>query len=384
MSANEFDLVVVGAGFAGLVAANRAAQLGCRVCLLEKGAEDVYACNSRIATGVLSVAHGNPRRSPEALLQAIMEDTEGHANPDLAHVMANTVNRAMVWLDREGVKIIKIAMGGRPRWILAPPVPLIPGEHWHGRGPDQALKRLTGNLRARGGVISYDTQAVRLLTRSGRCRGVSVVSRNGTAEITATSTILADGGFQGSSELLARFISPAPEGLQQRNAGSGCGDALRMAETLGAELIGTDGFYGHLMAQDALEQRNLWPYPTIDSLASAGIVVNSDGRRFMDEGIGGIPMANRLAKLTNPLGAVAVFDDQQWQQAGAAELVAPNPYLEQLGGNIFSASSIAYLAERLEIPSDTLSATVCEYNATITAGRPERLVPGRSPGRFFG
>ena len=52
----ETDLVVVGAGIAGLTAANRAAALGCRVVVLETGADDRYFCNSRIATGVLNVA----------------------------------------------------------------------------------------------------------------------------------------------------------------------------------------------------------------------------------------------------------------------------------------------------------------------------------------
>ena len=44
------DLVVVGAGIAGLTAANRAAEQGCRVVVLEKTADERYFCNSRIAT----------------------------------------------------------------------------------------------------------------------------------------------------------------------------------------------------------------------------------------------------------------------------------------------------------------------------------------------
>ena len=56
----ETDLAVVGAGVAGLTAANRAAQLGARVLVLEAGEDERYACNSRIATGVLNVAHTDP------------------------------------------------------------------------------------------------------------------------------------------------------------------------------------------------------------------------------------------------------------------------------------------------------------------------------------
>ncbi len=380
----HFDVVVVGAGFAGLVAANRAAQLGSRVCVVEKGADADYACNSRIATGVLSVAHGNPRRDADELFAAIMEDTEGHADPELARRLAATVGRAMLWLNREGVKIVKVAMGGRARWILAPPVPVRPGQHWRGRGPDQSLKRLARNLRERGGEIRYGTRATGLLMRDGTCHGIRVETPTGYEEIAAAATLLADGGFQADPDLCARFISPDPAGLVQRNAGSGCGDALRMSEDAGARLVGTDAFYGHVMAADAARLRDLWPYPTIDTLASSAIVVDRSGRRFLDEGLGGIPMANAIARLADPLGATAVFDDLQWQGAGMAELIPPNPYLERLGGTLIAADTVAGLASALNLPAESLAETIDAYNAAIRDGAPERLTPPRSPGRAFG
>ena len=54
---NEYDLVVVGAGIAGLTAANRAAELGLKVVVLEKGQDESYPCNSRIATGAAGFWH---------------------------------------------------------------------------------------------------------------------------------------------------------------------------------------------------------------------------------------------------------------------------------------------------------------------------------------
>src|SRR5438874_8914879 len=82
------DLVVVGAGIAGLTAANRAAELGAKVVVLEKGADERYLCNSRIATGVLNVAHTDPHSGAAVLRKAIDLDTEGYAAPALADLLA--------------------------------------------------------------------------------------------------------------------------------------------------------------------------------------------------------------------------------------------------------------------------------------------------------
>ena len=96
------DLAVVGAGIAGLTAANRAAELGCRVVVLEKGEDERYFCNSRIATGVLNVAHTDPHSDPHVLRQAIDLDTEGYAAPALADALAGIAGQSMQWLRARG------------------------------------------------------------------------------------------------------------------------------------------------------------------------------------------------------------------------------------------------------------------------------------------
>ena len=66
-----WDVVVVGAGFAGLVSANRCAELGLRVIVLEQGKTEDYLCNSRIATGAINFAHSDPRSPTDLLVQPI-------------------------------------------------------------------------------------------------------------------------------------------------------------------------------------------------------------------------------------------------------------------------------------------------------------------------
>jgi fumarate reductase flavoprotein subunit len=381
----SFDAVVVGGGLAGLTCATRLAQQGRRTLLIEAGDDERYPCNSRIASGSFNLAHSDPTADADTLRAAIMDQTEGTADPALAETIAKTAAPAMQWLRAEGVKFIKVARAQRAAsWSMAPPRPATPGFGWQGRGPDLALQTLTKSFQSRGGRIALGTRARGLLLEGGRCAGVAVEHAGKSAELRARAVVLADGGFQGNPDLVRRFISPRPDGLVRRNSGSGKGDALLMAEAVGARLSGTDKFYGHLLAQDALRNDRLWPYPTIDTLASGAVVIDRSGRRFMDEGIGGVAMANIIARLADPLAATTVFDQTQWMTTGRLEFTPPNPYVESCGGTVHSAPSVAELADAIGVPRQALADTIRDYNNAIGGNNLSALSPGRSPGRHFG
>src|SRR5262245_15517012 len=216
-----FDLAVVGAGIAGLTAANRAAELGCRVVVLEKGDGNHYPCNSRIATGVLNVAHTDPHSDPKVLRQAIELDTEGYAAPALADALANIASQSMQWLRVEGARIIKVPIHGRSRWVLAPPRTLSAGLDWKGRGPDVVLQALRANLKRRGGEIMLATRARALRMEQARCIGVAAEQGGRALTIEAESMLLADGGFQGNHGLGKRLSSTCTWAMTQAHARDG-------------------------------------------------------------------------------------------------------------------------------------------------------------------
>jgi len=378
------DLAVVGGGIAGLTAANRAAELGWRVVVLEKGEGEHYPCNSRIATGVLNVAHHDPHSDPKVLRQAIELDTEGYAAPALADALAGIAGQSMQWLRAQGARIIKVPIHGKSRWVLAPPRTLSAGLDWKGRGPDVVLQTLRANLARRGGTVMLETRATALLLEQGRCVGVIAQQAGHSLRIEAANVLLADGGFQGNPDLVRRFISPRPETLTQRNAGSGAGDALLMAEEAGARLTDATSFYGHLLARDSLTNPGLWPYPTMDTLAGGAIMIDRSGRRFIDEGLGGIAHSNALARSADPLAATAIFDHAIWETTGRAELVPPNPQLAAAGGTVISAPDLATLAQKIGVPAQALLETVATYNNAVMADEGHRLNPPRTSGRMFG
>jgi succinate dehydrogenase/fumarate reductase flavoprotein subunit len=64
--------------------------------------------------------------------------------------------------------------------------------------------------------------------------------------------------------------------------------------------------------------------------------------------------------------------------------VPPNPQLVAAGGTLVSASDLATLAAKINVPADALQETVAAYNRAVTAGQGERLDPPRTSGRMFG
>jgi fumarate reductase flavoprotein subunit len=387
---DETDVLIIGGGLAGLTVGGRAIIEGLSAVILEKGEDEDYLCNSRIATGAFNLAHCDPTSDPSFLRDAIFADTEGYADPSLAAAIAAVAGEAMRWLRSEGAKFIRVQeLDNQSKWSMAPPRPARPAsflvrDTWKGRGPDQTLRCLMKNFKDRGGRFHLGTRAQRLLFEGGRCAGAEAVHKGQVVVYRARNVVIADGGFQANSELVRRFIGPCPEQFTQRNARSGTGDGLLMAEAAGAGLTGCDRFYGHLQARESATNDALWPYPTLDTLSSSAIVIDRSGRRFLDEGIGGVPMANAIARLEDPLCATTIFDQPLWETVGRLEHIPPNPLLADYGGTVSSANSLQQLAEMIDVPAPALAETVRHYNAAVASGELAKLDPPRTPGRMFG
>lgn len=367
------DLIVVGGGLAGLTAANRAAGGGLSVLVLERGEDPDYFCNSRIAGGLLHVAFRDMTRPAEEIRASVAESVGEAGDPTtaLAGLLAEDAGKVLAWLRAEGGAFVR---GGAPefmRWVMAPPRRRRGGLDWKGRGPDALLRRLTRNLAARGGELRLGTPVEALAVEEGRVAGARTAG--GTER--ARFVLIADGGFQDNPELVRRHLSPGPERLFRRGAGAGRGEGLAMAEAAGAATVGMDRFYGHLLGLDAFDNDRLWPYPTLDSLAAVSLLADGRGRRFSDEGLGGVFMANELARLDDPDGAAVVFDDRHWCEDAADNRYPPalNPSFPAAGGRVFEAPTVEQLAETLSMPA--LAETVAAHNAG-------RHRPARTVSRF--
>lgn len=363
---------------AGLVTANRAAQFGLKALALEQSDADRYLCNSRYTGGTLHVAMSDIMLDPPELAKNIEKSVQGFVKPEWVQLFATDGRRVVRWLQEEGAKFLKASAMAYQSWVLAPPGRVRPGLDWEGRAGDVLLRNLEDNLKKRGGQILRGTRATKLVVEGGKCVGLEATQAGAGIRIRAKAVVIADGGFQGDPALVGEFITRHPDRLKQRGAGTGRGDGLRMARDVGAALVGTNRFYGHVLSIDALHNDQLWPYPYLDALVTSGIVVNAKGERFADEGAGGVYVANLISQLDDPLSAWVIYDHAIWEGPGKNGLIPANPHLPKVGGTVHQADDVAGLARATGLPEAALANSVSTYNAALANGAADKLAPARS------
>ncbi|MES2562579.1 MAG: FAD-dependent oxidoreductase, partial [Pseudomonadota bacterium] len=135
----QHDVIIVGGGIAGLIAANRAAQLGLRPLVLEQGTQDKYLCNTRYTGGTLHICLREIMLDAALLERTITESSAGFVKQPLAELMARDGRRVVRWLQDEGTRFMRASASEYHKWVLAPPGRSRAGLDWEGRGGDVLL-----------------------------------------------------------------------------------------------------------------------------------------------------------------------------------------------------------------------------------------------------
>lgn len=334
-----------------------------------------------LLTGVCNVMGLAILSEPDVLYQAIIKGSGGTARPELARAIADNGKRTIDWLSGAGARFITRALQkDQPgQKVLAPPRRLIAGLDWEGRGGDVVMRQLEQNLEKRGGTVLRGTTVTELVVENGACAGVIAQQDGGSKRIEARAVVIADGGFAANARMVAQLITPRADRVLARVGPGANGDGIRLAEAAGAAIGGFGEFYGHVHHRDAMQNPKLWPYPHLDAVAEVALLVGPDGKRFTDEGQGGVCQANAIAQLADPLSAHLIMDDAMWQaEPKLTTTVAANTAMVTAGGALVSAPDIELLAGRIGAPAAALAETVRAHNEAVAAGDFARLAIPRS------
>jgi fumarate reductase flavoprotein subunit len=343
-------VVIAGGGFAGLTAALRAAELGARVTLLEKGEEPggsfVYS-SGYIWSYVDLPTFRREAPGGDAVLQRLILERLGSC---------------LTWLEDEGGTLLSRETGN----------PLTFGARFD---PEQTVSALEERILALGAEIRTGTALEALTEDAGRITGVRAYSPGKIADYAADAVILASGGFAANPDLVGRHIIGGPGRMRVRAHPRSTGDGFLAALEKGAlTSTGIDEFYGRNLPAPPAEFPPERFVEVSQLYGCHAVAVNARGERYADEGADWSETALTRATAHQPgLYAWYVLDaaglEGRVRERSVNEMVET---ARHTGGTIVEAASIEELADELEesgMPRDTFLRTIEEYNAAVDAGR---------------
>lgn len=379
---HEYDVVVVGGGVAGLTAACAAAEAGARVAVLDRATEAETGGNTRYTEAFLRMR--SLEETADGLEETLVDDFMGHPDPSVVRdaerspERRSALYRAHHVIDPDYVATFAAEapatlawMGGHGMRFEFLPTPFLTTSTTRMApvGGGLAIVETMGKAaRGLGVDFHFETTARSLLTGPAGVEGVVAHVASGRAEFRGR-VVLASGGYQGNAEMMARYHGD--RALTTRPVARGGnynkGEGIEMALALGAA---TSGSFS-LFHAEPVDPRSGEPEAAIFCFPH-GILVNREGHRFVDEARG--PIDAWYERTTRDIQAQT--EGIAWVILDQQALAVPN-----LRSGIRTdqppvrATSLADLAARIDVPPDTLAATVTSYNAACGDGAFDHTAP---------
>lgn len=363
----DCDVVVVGAGGAGLTASVLATQQGQKVILLEK--MPFVGGNSLRAEGGMNAAGTNLEKElglDDSTVENFTEDTLrlGHylADPELVRTLAENSSDAIEWLKTVGATFTGVkATGGCEgrKYLHQPEGGVSVGEY--------LVAKLKTQVEKLGIDVRVNTKATEILMDNGQAVGVLAEDAEHTYTINAKSVVLTTGGFGANFELMASFDPSLANAVTTNHSGAQ-GDGIMMAQAIGADTVDMDQIQLHptvIQSDGSLVS---------ESFRSLGaIVVNTQGKRFVND-LAGRDVVSQ-AELKQPDGYCFIIFDQNLVD----HLALSKRFID--GGYTISGKTYEELAKNMGLSAEAQQNfvnTMDTWNQSVANGLDEEF--GRNNG----
>lgn len=397
----DADVVVIGAGGAGMTAAMTAADAGQKVVILESQA--MVGGNSARATGGMNAAktvyqdenefdqaagvektlataaekyadnetitalaktvseqwaayQANPTGyfdSVELMELDTMVGGKGINNPELVKTLCEGTADAIDWLDENGITLHNVSsFGGASVKRIHRPV------NEEGKVVSVGaymIPLLQENCEKRGIDIVLNTTVDTILTdANGAAVGVSGTDKDGnTVVVNAKSVILATGGFGANLDMVTQY-KPELAGFMTTNAAGAQGQGIEMATAIGAGTVDMDQIQIHPTVE-----ANTAALITEGLRGDGAILVNANGERFIDE-VGTRDVVS-AAEIAQPGSYSWLIVDQAMVDASSVI----QGYIKK--GYTKTGATYEELAKELDVDPATFANTMETWNSYVEA-----------------
>ena len=369
------DFLIVGAGISGLAAAVQARQLDLNTIVIDKngfvagnggGVEGIFGINTKMQKAAGIHAEKEDIISKEAELGQYRAD--GSFWVDLINNSADNID----WLVNLGVQLSKVDDYHGTC--------MFPTFHWFKGGFASVgyvpyMKKKADELNVK---FLLETSATSIIEENGTVKGVYAKTPDGYIKINAKATLLATGGVGHNPELIEKQ-GWSTKNIHYCSMPSNTGDGYQMAMSVGAMDMLKESPECMMNYIQAFPHEGIHlyldPINGFMSLPSGGpvVFVNQDGRRFVNENVKKFNliyqrMAIKATKVTYEIFTQRIFDELTKNVENADKILA-KAVKENEGNSLFKANSISELAEKVNLPSETLVNTVNDYNSFCDNGK---------------
>ena len=354
----QADIVVIGAGGAGMTAAIQAVQDGATdVVILEK--MPVTGGNTTRSTGGLNAAGTSYQEADgvEDSVELFVEDTMKGGkelnDKELVTVMAENSAGAVDWVNEIGGDLSVVGMfgGASVKRIHRP-------TDTSAVGP-MLVKALNAKTEELGIPVLLETTAEKILVDdSGKVCGVTGTDKDGQEfTIDCTAVVLATGGFGANSDMVVEY-KPDLAGFCTTNHAGATGDGIAMAKELGAAFVDMEQIQTHPTVNP--DTQTMY---TEGVRGNGAILVNKEGKRFCNELETRDVVSAAILEQTDG-ECYLVFD-----QAVRESLAAIESYIK--AGIVTEADTPEALGEAIGIDGAALAETLKTYAGYKAAGKDE-------------
>ncbi len=359
------DVLILGAGLAGLTAAVEAASHGAKVAVLDKmepmigrKIRKLYAPGGRANDTYRAGGGGLNRFSLEGPIDELLQRHQGRGAGRVDTVLLRAyferIDKDCRWL-RDDLHMPYHDKKGVHRGRVL------------GKGP--AICSFFYKLCEERGVrLFFRTKALKLLTAGPKVIGVRARNKDGEFDWSAMTIVLATGSFTGNHEMMLKYVGPDIAYLPLITGSThNTGDGLIMAAELGARLDNLT--VCHIRTTDKLLGEG--PSRGLLNLYHAGVYVNRNGERFLDEGVSDSDTIGNAIACQPGHEAALIFDDKA--RAMYREEYDAYPHKDVV---MQAADTLEALAPKIQVAPETLMTTIAEFNRRVKDGKAlDLLIP---------
>ncbi|MNW44712.1 Fumarate reductase flavoprotein subunit precursor [compost metagenome] len=348
---DKYDVIIIGAGGAGMTAALEAKANGMNPVIFEKmpvaGGNTLKASSGMNASQTKFQKEQGIDDSNDSFYDETLKGGKGTNDTEMLRFFVDNSADAIDWLDSIGITLNNLTItGGMSEKRTHRPE--------DGSAVGQFLVNgLLKNVQEQGIPLFVNAKVTKINETDGKVNGVTIIfNETDEKNITSDAVVVTTGGFGSNMELITE-VRPDLEGYVTTNQEGSTGDGIKMIEALGGTTVDMDQIQVHPTVQQEKS------YLIGEAVRGEGaILISKEGKRFTNE----LNTRDKVTAAINALPekyATLVFD------SGVKSRVKAIEQYDKMGF-VISADTIEALAEKLEVPADNLKATMDTWNSSVS------------------